>query len=92
MIRLVEDGFPNARALNESGGEEEERRIFYVAVTRAMDELILTYPNLISRGGRGPTTVARPSRFLTEVDPALVETAAIEGGGGSSWTDRGLPF
>ena len=41
VIRLVEDGFPNARALNEPGGEEEERRIFYVAITRAMDELFL---------------------------------------------------
>ena len=42
--RLVDESFPNARALGEPGGEDEERRIFYVAVTRAMDELYLTYP------------------------------------------------
>ncbi len=53
--RLVEDSFPNARALGEPGGEDEERRIFYVAVTRAMDELYLTYPLTLPRGGRGPT-------------------------------------
>ena len=43
--RLIEESFPNYRALGEPGGEDEERRIFYVAVTRAMDELYLTYPH-----------------------------------------------
>lgn len=76
--RLIEESFPNPRALDEPGGEEEERRIFYVAVTRAMDELYLTYPEMIARGGRGPTIIARPSRFLTEIDPALYESAVLE--------------
>jgi DNA helicase-2/ATP-dependent DNA helicase PcrA len=80
VIRLVEDGFPNARALNESGGEEEERRIFYVAVTRAKDELFLTYPLMLNRGGWTGTIVARPSRFITEVDPALIESVVLERG------------
>jgi DNA helicase-2/ATP-dependent DNA helicase PcrA len=44
VIRLVEESFPNVRALNEAGGEEEERRIFYVGITRAKQELFLTYP------------------------------------------------
>lgn len=78
VIRLVEEGFPNARALKEDGGEEEERRIFYVAVTRAMDELYLTYPTLLQRGGWGSAMVAKPSRFLTEVDQALVEPVILE--------------
>jgi DNA helicase-2/ATP-dependent DNA helicase PcrA len=78
VIRLVEEGFPNARALKEEGGEEEERRIFYVAVTRAMDELYLTYPTLLQRGGWGASVVAKPSRFLTEVDQALVEPVILE--------------
>ncbi len=69
--RLVEDGFPGARALGEPGGEEEERRVFYVAVTRAMDELYLTYPLTLARGGRGPTLITKPSRFLTELDAGL---------------------
>jgi DNA helicase-2/ATP-dependent DNA helicase PcrA len=80
VIRLVEDGFPNARALNETGGEEEERRIFYVAVSRAKDELFLTYPLLLNRGSWTGTVVTRPSRFITEVDPALIESVVLERG------------
>jgi len=76
--RLIEDSFPHYRAVNEEGGEDEERRIFYVAVTRAMDELFLAYPLTIARGGRGPVTLTTPSRFLTEVDPDLYEPAVIE--------------
>lgn len=76
--RLIEESFPNYRGLGEPGGEDEERRIFYVAVTRAMDELYLTYPLLISRGGRGPSVIATPSRFLTEIDPALYEPVVLE--------------
>jgi DNA helicase-2/ATP-dependent DNA helicase PcrA len=76
--RLIEDSFPHYRALGEPGGEDEERRIFYVAITRAMDELFLAYPLTLARGGRGPTVLTRPSRFLTEVDPALSEPAVIE--------------
>jgi DNA helicase II / ATP-dependent DNA helicase PcrA len=76
--RLVEESFPHRRALDEPGGEDEERRIFYVAVTRAMNELTLTYPLTMARGGRGPTTLTVPSRFLTEIDVSLVEHAEIE--------------
>jgi DNA helicase-2/ATP-dependent DNA helicase PcrA len=76
--RLIEDGFPHRRALDEPGGEDEERRIFYVAVSRAMDELYLTYPLTIARGGRGPNVLTTPSRFLTEIDPALYEPAVVE--------------
>jgi len=84
--RLVEDGFPGARALGEEGGEDEERRVFYVAITRAMDELYLTYPLTIPRGGRGPTLVTRPSRFLTEIDPELSEQATLESEIDLSWS------
>jgi DNA helicase-2/ATP-dependent DNA helicase PcrA len=77
VIRLVDDGFPNRRAVDEPGGEEEERRIFYVAVSRAKDELMLTYPSTVGRG-YGPTTFSTPSRFVTEVDPALLDRAELE--------------
>jgi DNA helicase-2/ATP-dependent DNA helicase PcrA len=80
ILRLIEDGFPHYRALSEPGGEDEERRIFYVAVTRAMDELYLTYPQTVARGGRGPIVLTTPSRFVTEVDPGLYETAEVERG------------
>ncbi|HWE39483.1 MAG TPA: ATP-dependent helicase [Isosphaeraceae bacterium] len=76
--RLIDDGFPNRRALAEPGGEDEERRIFYVAVTRAMDELFLSYPLSVARGGLGPTTLTTRSRFLDEIDPELVEPAELE--------------
>jgi DNA helicase-2/ATP-dependent DNA helicase PcrA len=76
--RLIEDSFPHRRALDEPGGEEEERRIFYVAVSRAMDELFLTYPTTIARGGRGPVILTTKSRFLTEVDPELYESVSVE--------------
>ena len=75
---MVEESFPHRRALDEPGGEDEERRIFYVAITRAMNELTLTYPLTIARGGRGPTVFTMPSRFLTEIDDSLVERAEIE--------------
>ena len=84
--RLVEDGFPSARAMSEPGGEEEERRVFYVAVSRAMDELYLTYPLTLARGGRGPTLITRPSRFLTELDPELSEQATLESEIDLSWS------
>jgi DNA helicase-2/ATP-dependent DNA helicase PcrA len=76
--RLIEEGFPNRRALDEAGGEEEERRIFYVAITRAMNELTLTYPLCIPRGARGPTVFTTPSRFLNELDESLFERGEIE--------------
>lgn len=76
--RLIADSFPHRRALEEPGGEEEERRIFYVAVSRAMNELTLTYPLTISLGGRGPTVFTMPSPFLTEIDNALYERAEVE--------------
>ncbi len=84
--RLIEDGFPSARALMEPGGDEEERRIFYVAVTRAMDELTMTYPLTVSRGGRGPTIVTSPSRFLAEIDASLYETATVEAPEDLGWS------
>jgi DNA helicase-2/ATP-dependent DNA helicase PcrA len=76
--RLIEDSFPHRRAIDEPGGEEEERRIFYVAISRCMNELTLTYPLSINRGARGPTVFATPSRFLAEIHESLFERAEIE--------------
>ncbi len=62
VIGLTDESFPHRRAVDEPGGEEEERRIFYVAVSRAMNELYLSYPSTITRGGYGPLvfTTAQP--------------------------------
>lgn len=78
VIRLVEDSFPNRRAMDEEGGEEEERRIFYVAVSRAMNELTLVYPSTVSRGSYDPMVFTSPSRFLGEIDKDLFERAELE--------------
>ncbi len=72
--RLIDEGFPNYRALGEPGGEDEERRIFYVAVTRAENQLYLTYPIMNARGAWAPSTLSKPSRFLKELDRGLYET------------------
>ena len=76
--RLIEDSFPHRRSVDEPGGEDEERRIFYVAITRAMNELTLTYPVTIAMAGRGPTVFTTPSRFLTEIDQVLLERGEID--------------
>ncbi|MEM9018513.1 MAG: 3'-5' exonuclease, partial [Verrucomicrobiota bacterium] len=60
-------------------GLEEERRLFYVAVTRAKDELYLTYPRLW-HGSFNGDVLQRPSRFLNEIPTDLVEEWNIGGG------------
>ena len=51
VIMLCDGLFPSARSIENAEGEEEERRLFYVAITRAQDELYLSYP--VVRGGFG---------------------------------------
>ncbi|MFQ5743785.1 MAG: ATP-dependent helicase [Acidobacteriota bacterium] len=77
LIHLVEGMFPNPRALDEPGGEEEERRIFYVAMTRARDELHLSYPIMRPSGNSG-ALVQQPSRFLQELPAGLYEGWQLE--------------
>ncbi len=83
MPRVIEESFPHRRALDEPGGEEEERRIFYVGISRAMNELTISYPLCLPRGARGPIVFTTPSRFLTELDEGLFERAEIEPGAGA---------
>jgi len=74
VVWLAEGMFPHKRAL-ESGGDEaleEERRLFYVAVTLAKDELYLTYP-VINHQARDGDVLQRPSRFLKDLPPELIE-------------------
>ncbi|MBI3087855.1 MAG: ATP-dependent helicase [Candidatus Omnitrophica bacterium] len=76
-IRMCEGEFPSPIALREPDGEEEERRIFYVAATRAKDELYLTHP-LMDYGPRASNLLLQPSRFLQEVPFTLYEQAEVE--------------
>ncbi len=69
---LVEGRFPSARSLGGLEEEEEERRLFYVTVTRAKDELYLCYP-LTSYSSRQGATQHRLSRFIREVGDDILE-------------------
>lgn len=84
VIRLVDGSFPNERALREPGGEDEERRIFYVAASRARDALCLTYPLTVFRPGVG-AVLSRPSRFLSGIDRELYDEVEIETDNDLAW-------
>lgn len=66
IVGLEEDLFPSAMSLNTRSELEEERRLFYVALTRAEKEAFLTY--VISRYRWGKLIDADPSRFIEEID------------------------
>jgi DNA helicase-2/ATP-dependent DNA helicase PcrA len=72
VIWLSDGMFPSSRSLDTRESLEEERRLFYVAITRARDELYLTYPQMRLSGGYGDI-FQRPSRFLKEIPDHLVE-------------------
>jgi len=63
--------------LKELDSEEEERRLWYVALTRAKDELYITYPLLITDYNR-QSVLQKPSRFVTECPPAMFEVWTLE--------------
>lgn len=68
----LEDGlFPHMMSLEESGRLEEERRLCYVGVTRAMRQLYLTYAE--SRRINGSETFNRPSRFISEMPEEVIK-------------------
>ena len=71
VIGVADGMFPGRRSI-EADDVEEERRLFYVAVTRAKNELYICYPKVASRAGPGGMLLT-PSRFLTELDPDLNE-------------------
>ncbi len=72
LIWLADGMFPSSRSLDDPGGLEEERRLFYVGITRCMDELYLTYPEMRLGAGYGET-FQTPSRFLREIPEELLE-------------------
>jgi DNA helicase-2/ATP-dependent DNA helicase PcrA len=83
-VWLAEGMFPNSRVIegddDDESGLEEERRLFYVAVTRAKDELYLTYP-LLWHGSFTGDVLQRPSRFLDEIPTDLMEEWKV----GTGW-------
>lgn len=80
FITGLEEGlFPHERLDNTGVDTEEERRLFYVALTRAGKKLFLTYAN--SRMIFGNNRVNIPSSFLTDIDEELIE---LDGSGGTA--------
>lgn len=75
MIHVSAGQFPNDRALTENKGIEEERRLFYVAITRARRELYVSYPLLT----RSASILGGPSMFLEELDRELIDEHNLEG-------------
>ncbi|MBN2300875.1 MAG: ATP-dependent helicase [Lentisphaerae bacterium] len=72
VIWATDGMFPSARSIAESeGAEAEERRLFYVAVTRARNELFLCVPE-IRRNRDGSVSYHAPSRFIEEIPPDFV--------------------
>ncbi|MFZ5365274.1 MAG: ATP-dependent helicase [Patescibacteria group bacterium] len=73
IIGLNDGAFPHYKSLENKSQLEEERRLFYVAVTRAKDELAMTFPIKTISYEYGEI-INKPSMFLREVDPSLYVT------------------
>ncbi|MGD1007392.1 MAG: ATP-dependent helicase [Ignavibacteriaceae bacterium] len=72
IIHLVEGFFPSSRSADKLETLEEERRLMYVASTRAKQNLFISYPmNIFDR--EAGMTLSKPSRFITEINPDLAE-------------------
>lgn len=69
---LEENLFPSFMAMRDQDQIDEERRLFYVAITRARHHLVLSYAN--TRYLFGNLRMCEPSRFIEEIDPARIET------------------
>lgn len=76
IVGVEEELFPSAMAMDTISQVEEERRLLYVAMTRAKETCMLSYAK--SRFRNGQTSMTSPSRFLSELDPRFTKW---EGGG-----------
>ncbi|MFX0041039.1 MAG: ATP-dependent helicase, partial [Candidatus Heimdallarchaeota archaeon] len=73
---LCEDSFPSGRSIGDPDAFEEERRVFYVAITRAKDQLYLISPS-IKNTYRGPQ-ILRPSPFISELNPKVYRKSSVQ--------------
>lgn len=79
IVGMEEDLFPSAMSMNTRSELEEERRLFYVALTRAEKQAYLTYTQNRYRWGK--LIDAEPSRFLEEIDEKYIENLTPVDGG-----------
>jgi len=82
LVGLEEGIFPHAASSRDAAGLEEERRLFYVGMTRAMERLVLTCTQ--ERRRYGARSFAVPSRFLREVPASLLQGELPEAAGGAA--------
>ncbi len=75
VVGVEEGTFPSSRSVEEQHGLEEERRLFYVAITRAIKNLTLSFAT--SRYKWGSTVPATASRFLKEVDNRYIDSPEL---------------
>ncbi len=95
LAGMEENLFPHSRTLNDPNGMEEERRLCYVGMTRAMDALVLTRARYRRRYGNDMPEASIPSRFLEEVPGHLIED--VNGGAAaetrvSGWGSYGSKY
>ncbi|MFO1517445.1 MAG: 3'-5' exonuclease [Lysobacterales bacterium] len=85
----LEDGlFPSQKSAEEPGRLEEERRLAYVGITRAREQLVISYAE--SRRLHGSETYARPSRFLAEIPRELLNEVRPRVQVSRPWSGGGL--
>ena len=76
IVGMEEDLFPSAMSMNTRAELEEERRLFYVALTRAEKQAVLTYT--INRYRWGKLIDAEPSRFIEEIDEQYLDNQIVD--------------
>ena len=77
LVGMEEGLFPHKMSLEEPGRLEEERRLAYVGITRAMQRLVVTYAE--TRRLYGSETYNKVSRFVREIPPALIQEVRLSG-------------
>ena len=90
IVGLEENLFPGIQSLSTREDLEEERRLFYVALTRAETKLVLSYAE--SRYRWGNLTLSEPSRFIEEIDQSLIERTKKASFRGTSSFNEGFNF
>ena len=76
LIRALDGTIPSRHALREPGGVDEELRLFYVAVTRAEEDLFISYPMTQYRRGQGEY-MTTPSRFVEDLPDDVLEPVQL---------------
>jgi DNA helicase II / ATP-dependent DNA helicase PcrA len=90
LLAGMEEGlFPHSRTLNSPNDMEEERRLCYVGMTRAMDTLMVTRARYRRRYGNDMPEASLPSRFLEEIPPDLMEDLSPVRSRTQSWSSGG---